>query len=233
MRCVLPSLRQPVDPEQVPFMKARLGAAVAALLLVAAAPAASRPIAYAGATTVMFDAGADRREALVFHAPRYWYSLGAGWQRHRSDDPTQTREVSFVRANLLARRWNLPSAQANAFVWGSVGSARGGGARGTGANAGFQIDYETLDFYSMLKSEWWTSSAWSYRSDTAQLGFAPYRHRYGGWATWLVGMVENNAGALSGTPEYSLLARFFNEKAWIEAGVNDRGDPRLMLMFNF
>ena len=85
----------------------------------------------------------------------------------------------------------------------------------------------------MVKSEWWHADAFTHRMDTAQLGFAPYTHRYGGWATWIVGMVENKAGGLQGTPEYTLMLRFFNETTWIEAGVDDDGDPRLMLMRNF
>jgi hypothetical protein len=212
-------------------MNRLLAAALAATGALAATPADARPIAYAGATTLMLEAGADGREAMLFHAPTHWYSFGAGWHRVEGEDD-EVREYTYLRGNLLAKRWNLRAAQANAFVWGSAGRSRGA-FDGSAWNAGFQLDYETLDIYTMLKSEWWTGAAPTHRMDTLQLGFAPYRHRYGGWATWLVGMVENKAGGLEGTPEYSLLARFFNETTWIEAGVDDDGDPRMNLMINF
>jgi len=206
-----------------------------ALAAALAAPAHARPIAYTGATTVMADVGSDTREFSVFHAPSFRWSAGGGWHAFESGDGATEREIAYLRGNRLLERWNLPNAQANVFVWGSIGRATGNDFDGSQAayNAGFQADYETLRFYSMVKSEWWHADAFTHRMDTAQLGFAPYAHRYGGWATWLVGMVENKAGALQGTPEYTLLLRFFNETTWIEAGVDDDGDPRLMLMLNF
>src|SRR6478672_7161325 len=85
------------------------------------AVAAAKPIAFAKGTTVMTEYGAGTMEEFqVFYAPRYWYSVGGGLLTLDSDDGNKQRHISYLRANLLAKRWNLPGAQANVFVWGGL-----------------------------------------------------------------------------------------------------------------
>jgi hypothetical protein len=98
------------------------------------------------------------------------------------------RELRYLRANYLARRWNLDDAQANVFAWGGVGSASGNDFRGNRVDreAGFQADYETRRLYASWVSDLHESSAYSHRVDTLQLGFAPYAHDYTDLAMWFV-----------------------------------------------
>ena len=65
------------------------------------------------------------RPQKVFHAPRYWWSAGGGWLELSSEDGNKQRHITYVRANLLAKRWNLPGAQANVSLWGGHGNATG------------------------------------------------------------------------------------------------------------
>lgn len=215
-------------------------AAATVVLCLALLPrlAESRPIAYADATTFMAEYSQSSADVSLYYAPRFDRSWGAGWHRYRREahhGPELERELRFLRLNHLARRWNLPRAQANAFVWASVGEARGSEFRGNkgAGNVGFQLDYETLRVYTMLKSDLWRTSAWTHRMDVAQVGFAPYAHHYGGWATWLVAQVDQSAGSLERETGSALMLRFFNETTWIEAGVDDDGKPRANLMINF
>jgi hypothetical protein len=220
------------------FPYPRVAAATAAAWLALTPRAEARPIAYADATTFMAEYSQSSADLSLYYAPRFDRSWGGGWHRYRQDahhGAGLEREFHFLRVNHLARRWNLPRAQANAFVWASLGEARGSefpGSKGAG-NLGFQLDYETLRVYTMLKSELWHTSAYTHRMDVAQLGFAPYAHRYGGWATWLVGQIDQSAGALERETGGALMLRFFNETTWIEAGVDDDGKPRANLMINF
>ncbi len=219
--------------------KSRIATALTAvsLSLLPGGASHARPIAYADATTLMADYSRTTADLSLYHAPRFDRSYGGGWHRYRQDDDGHAleREFRFLRVNQLAHRWNLPRAQANAFVWASLGEARGSefrGGRGAG-NVGFQVDYETLRVYTMLKSDLWHTAAYTHRMDVAQIGLAPYAHRYGGWATWLVGQIDQSAGALERETGKALLLRFFNETTWIEAGVDDAGKPRANLMINF
>ena len=93
-------------------------------LALASFAAHAKPIAFAHGTTVMAEYGAGTmNEAQVFYAPKYFWSLGAGYLELESDIDGERREIKYARANYLVKRWNMESAQANVFTWGGVGEA--------------------------------------------------------------------------------------------------------------
>ena len=201
-----------------------------------ASTAQAKPIAFANGTTVMSEYGAGTMiEAQAFYAPYYWLSTGAGYLHLDSDVDGRTRNIEYVRVNYLVKRWNLDAAQANVFVWGSLGNASGsdfGGSR-FARNAGFQLDYETRRIYSSLKSDLWESAAFSHRIDTLQFGLAPYEHDYQDLATWFVVQGRNYTGGIHDGIEWALLLRLFKRGAWIEAGATADGKLQTMARVNF
>ena len=205
-------------------------------LIAAAAPVASKPIAFADGTTVMAEYGAGTMQELqIFYAPRYDCSLGGGHVDLTSDVDGHREHINYARLNWLAHRWNLDDAQANIFVWGGAGSATGSrfdGSRVTG-NAGAQVDYETRGIYASMKTDLERSSEFTDRIDTMQFGVAPYKHDYGGLATWFVFQARHYTGDLHSGIETAALLRFFKGGAWIEAGVTNAGKAQAMAMFNF
>ena len=206
------------------------------ILVAAAAPAMAKPIAFADGTTVMAEYGAGTMQELqIFYAPRFDYSVGGGHVDFTSDVDGRTEHINYARLNWLAHRWNLDDAQANVFVWGGAGSATGNTFDGTrvAGNAGLQADYETRRIYASLKSDMQRSSKISDRIDTLQLGLAPYKHDYGGIATWFVFQARHYTGELHSGIETAALLRFFKGGAWIEAGVTNAGKVQAMAMFNF
>jgi hypothetical protein len=211
-----------------------IGVSVAATL--AASAALAKPIAFADGTTVMAEYGAGpMREIQVFYAPRFDYSLGAGHVDFSSDEDGKTEHITYARLNWLAQRWNLESAQANVFAWGGVGSASGDSFAGSAltGNAGAQADYETRRIYASLKTDLQRSSQFSNRVDTLQLGLAPYKHDYGGIATWLLFQARHYTDNLHSGIETAALLRLFKGGAWVEAGVTNSGKLQAMVMFNF
>jgi hypothetical protein len=202
----------------------------------AAAPVMAKPIAFADGTTVMAEYGAGTMQELqIFYAPRFDYSLGGGHVDFTSDMDGHREHINYARLNWLAHRWNLDDAQANAFVWGGAGSATGNrfdGGRVTG-NAGAQVDYETRRIYVSMKMDLQRSTEFSDRIDTLQLGVAPYKHDYGGLATWFVFQARHYTGDLHSGIETAALLRLFKGGAWIEAGVTNVGKLQAMAMFNF
>lgn len=215
-------------------------ACVALSLVTATSPALAKPIAFADGYTAMYEYGASTmQEAQAFYAPRHWWSAGAGYLRLEAEDGAFSREIGYARANLLLKRWNLPAAQGNVFAYGGAGTARGTDVRGreTAFNAGLQADYETLRIYSSLKTDYQHAESFSHRIDTLQLGVAPYEHRYGGVATWLVVQARGYTGGLYEGLESALLLRLFGARrwgsVWFEGGVNNDGDFQSMFMFNF
>ncbi len=210
----------------------------AAIVLLGLLPAlvAAKPIAFAKGTTVMVEHGAGTmNEAQVFYAPRYWYSAGAGWLELDSEDGSKQRHIAYLRANLLAKRWNMPAAQANMFVWGGLGRATGNDFEGSdlGRNVGFQADYETRRVYGAFRSDLQESDHFSHRIDTLQLGWAPYKHDYNTLATWFVVQSRRYTGDLFDGTETAFLVRFFKGGTWIEIGATTDGKVQAMAMFNF
>jgi len=212
--------------------------ALAALALTA--PAAAKPIAFGDGYTAMYEYGAGTmQEAQAFYAPRYWYSLGAGYLRLDAADEAFSRDISYARFNYLVRRWNLPEAQGNVFAYGGLGAARSDDYDGTKVawNGGAQADYETRRIYASLKADYQHSSAFAHRIDTLQLGLAPYLHDYGGIATWFVLQARNYTGGIYDGIESAALIRLFGARAWgsvwFEGGVTNDGTLQTMVMFNF
>jgi hypothetical protein len=169
----------------------------------------------------------------VFYAPRYFYSAGVGHLRLESDIDGGERDITYARLNYLAKRWNREAAQANVFMWGSAGHARVDDREDVFAwNAGGQLDYETRRIYTSLRSELHSSTEFSHRIDTLQLGLAPYPHDYDSLATWFVVQGRNYTGQLYDGIEWALLLRLFKGGAWVEAGATADGKLQAMLMFN-
>lgn len=198
--------------------------------------ALAKPIAFAKGTTVMGEYGAETmNEAQVFYAPRYWYSAGAGWLELTSEDGQKQRHITYLRANLLAKRWNMPEAQANVFVWGGLGRGTGNDFQGDTfvRNAGFQVDYETRRVYSAFRSDLQDSDQFSHRIDTLQLGWAPYKHDYDTLATWVVVQGRRYTGQIMEGTETAVLIRFFKRGTWVEVGATTDGKLQAMAMFNF
>ena len=218
------------------LIRAPSGACAALALLCAAPDAGAKPIAFANGTTVMAEYGAGTMlEGQAFYASTYWLSSGGGYVRFNSDINPVNREIAYLRVNYLAKRWNLPSAQANIFVWGGLGSAAGNTFDGTrlARNVGAQFDYETRRVYMSAKSDLWDCSEFSQRVDTMQFGFAPYAHDYSTLATWFVIQARNYTGQIRHGVEWAALVRLFKGGAWIDAGVTADGKPQVMAMFNF
>jgi hypothetical protein len=207
-----------------------------ALALVAPGLAHGKPIAFAEGTTVMLEYGAGTmREAQIFYAPQYNFSIGGGFVEFDSDVRPETVRITYARLNYLLHRWNQESAQANVFVWGGAGAATGNAFSGTEAavNVGGQADYETRRLYASLKTDYQKATAFGIRVDTLQLGIAPYEHEYNQIATWLVVQARNYTGGVANGIETAALLRFFKGGAWIEAGVTNGGKLQAMAMFNF
>lgn len=196
----------------------------------------AKPIAFANGTTVMAEYGAGTMtEVQGFHAPTFRYSVGGGHLALNSDVNDNTRDITYLRLNYLPKRWNMEAAQANVFVWGSVGRAHIGetGDNQFAWNVGGQLDYETRRVYASLRTDLHEASAYSHRIDTLQLGVAPYEHDYQTLAVWFVLQARQYTGGLYDGTECAALLRLFKRNAWLEAGATQDGKVQAMLMFNF
>ena len=174
-------------------------------------------------------------EGQAFYAPTYWLSVGGGYVRFDSDITDTNREIAYVRVNYLAKRWNLPSAQANIFVWGGLGSAAGNTFDGSrlARNVGAQATTRRGASTRRSRAISGRVPEFSQRVDTMQLGLAPYEHDYSTLATWFVVQARDYTGQIRHGVEWAALVRLFKGGAWVEAGLTADGKPQVMAMFNF
>ena len=86
-----------------------------------ASPTLARPISYAGGHMLMVEHEPDVDRFSYTYSPSHRWSVSAGGVRADGLQRTDELELGYVRTSRLLHRWNLPAAQANAFVWGGVG----------------------------------------------------------------------------------------------------------------
>lgn len=213
------------------------------LLALASAPLAAKPIAYQHGGTALYEYSPHRQESQLFYAPDHRLSLGGGWLRlspdaehgHAHGPGDYALDIGYLRANVLAERWNGPESQANLYYWGGLGVADTGEEPGLAAvpNAGLQADWETRRWYVSAQTDWHASFAFATGSSTVQLGIAPYLHDYDTLATWIVLQGQSFDGDMLEERSAALLLRFFWRSIWLEAGADQDGKPHGMLMLNF
>jgi hypothetical protein len=222
------------------------------------APAFGRPVLYPRSTTVMLEYCDDvMQEVQLLYSPSARWSIGAGHLELEDTGPNHEHQVNFARLNLLLKRWNLESAQANVFVWGGVGRSsvsiapspavdpdehnHGAPAEPgqpqsfeeTAYNSGAQVDYETRRLYFAASSDAHYSSTFLHRTDRLQLGVAPYKHEAGRLATWVVLSASHYAGDIDENTQVALLLRFFRKHTWMEVGATTDGKPQARFMLTF
>jgi hypothetical protein len=218
----------------------------------------ARPILYAHSTTVMAEYCGDvMKDVQLAYAPSSRWSVGAGHLELDDTGPNHQHEVDYGRLNLLLKRWNMESAQANIFVWGGAGRSSitiapspvtdpGEHNHGepivpgkpltvveTAWNSGAQVDFETRRIYAAASSDAHYSSTFLHRVDTLQLGIAPYKHETDGLATWFIVSASHYDGDIEENTQVALLLRLFRKHIWMEAGATIEGKPQARFMFTF
>ncbi|HAI58333.1 MAG TPA: hypothetical protein DCM32_00435 [Xanthomonadaceae bacterium] len=214
-------------------MTLRLSLAAALAVLAIAPPTLARPITYTGGTVMRADTHADGHHVRLTHSHTFRWSSSVGTIRYDGLARTGELDIEYVRVAHLAHRWNFPTAQGNAFIWGGVGHARTRLGSGFSPHVGLQLDYETRRIYTAFNSDLYEGDGWSHRMDVATIGWAPYEHDIDRLATWIVvrGTHTTNA-AESGVMAQAIL-RFFTPTWWLEVGADENGEPLAGLMINF
>jgi hypothetical protein len=200
--------------------------------VVLASPLAARPVSYADGHMLMVDHQADIDLVSYTYSPTFRWSVSAGGLRATDLARSETLELGYVRAARLLHRWNLPEAQANAFVWGGLGEGRTAFGSGLARHVGLQLDYETRRVYTSFVSELHEGSGWSHRFDTAAVGWAPYAHDVDRVATWIVLKGMRTTHAVDDTVKPAAALRFFTTRWWLEVGADADGRPLANLMLN-
>lgn len=226
--------------------KRHLARAVATFLLISGlgsvgpgtTPAQAAPMGFKDSSMAMADLGPNWREAWVNHALTARDAVGVGGLFMRSDDGLRERTLVELNVTRLLQRWNLPHAQANAWLLGGVGEVSGNdfSGRKTLLAPGLQLDYETTRIYlaGMLRLYRGFGGAQPLNHDYAALraGFSFYETDYDETQPWLVLEARRMRG-LSERVELTPMLRLIHNRYFVEFGVNTERQARFNLMFIF
>ena len=107
------------------------------------------PMGFKESWMSMGDVSPNWQEVFVNYAFTARDAAGASALSMRSDDGTKTRQLTEATYTRLAKRWNMPEAQANIWFIGGIGNITGNDFSGskTIASPGIQVDYETTRIY--------------------------------------------------------------------------------------
>lgn len=208
---------------------------VACLLLGgAAASAQAAPMGFKDSWMFMGDMGSHWREAWVNYAwtPRDAVGVGALWMR--SDDETRVREAAEVTYTRLLKRWNLPHAQANVWLFGGLGTIRGNDFSGqrTLVAPGLQLDYETTRVYLAGTARLYRARGLNHDFVSARAGFSFYEVDYDQIQPWFI-LEARRMNELSGRTEVTPMLRLIHKRYFVELGVNQDRQGRANLMYIF
>jgi hypothetical protein len=203
-------------------------AALAALAF--ACPTAARPVSWPGGTTLLPEFNPDEASLHLHYTPNRHWSVGPRALRMRAENHT----LAGVQATWLARRWNMPGAQANIYLSGMAGADwTDGGETRPGGAVQVQGDWENRRLMVMGMARLNTANGRGAEDmQMLRAGFAPYAGDYGDLHLWLFGQVRRMSNAANEV-EPAFVARLFYRTALVEAGVTGRGGLILNAQFRF
>ncbi len=199
-----------------------------AVVVLVGTGAVARPVSYAGGWTAIEQTDRQATMALVHYSPTPTYSIGLRIDWDRRDD------ILFVgpQATWLAKRWFGEDYQANVYLFGAAGAAKGVGDNDGEARAavlgGVMADWETRRLFVSYRAHGFEAGDLDATfMQAARVGFAPYVANTGALHTWLMIEIDHrpdNPEPIGVTP----LVRFFKGPALFEAGWSVTDDRPLV-----
>lgn len=194
----------------------------------------ARPVSYAGGTTLMQRNDAHMHSVHLHYSPTAHYSLGYKGEYWRERD----WQFHGLQANYLAKRWNMPKAQANIYVKSALGVAYSDAGAFDGETQaagfiGFAADWENRRFFTSYENRATEAGDIdSFFMQKARIGVAPYIGDYGDFHTWFMLQLEHEPESrdhFTLTP----LVRVFKDKYLGEFGISEDGDILANVIIRF
>ena len=192
------------------------------------------PMGYKNSWMVMGDFSKTYQEMAINYASTANDAFGVSVSAMQTDNSASKQQnIEAVYTRKLAR-WNLPSAQANIWFIGGLGSTTGNMFEGSKAMAspGLQVDYETTRFYSMASARVYAAQGATSNITTARLGASFYEVNYDEPQPWLL-IEARRMTFVSNQYEFTPMLRVIHNRYFVEAGANLNGQLRFNLMYNY
>lgn len=196
------------------------------------------PMGFQDSWMSMGDLGPNWREVFVNYALTPRDAIGISQTYMRADDDSRSRDLTELTYTRLLKRWNQRDAQANVWFIGGVGEIwlhdrdRDRDSHRAAISPGVQVDYETTRVYFSATHRLYRASDINHDYNTVRTGFSFFETGYESTQPWLI--VEGRSmNGLSDRIEVTPMLRLINRRYFVEAGVNNFGQPRFNFMFIF
>jgi hypothetical protein len=199
-----------------------------------ALPAVSGPMGFKESTMSMGDFSPNWQEAFVNYALTSKDAIGAEALYARSDDKRLIREYTGLTYTRLAKRWNMPHAQANVWLVGGVSALKGNDFVGTRTmlSPGVLLDYETTRVYVAATARMYRATNLNHDYASVRAGFSFYEVDYDQVQPWFIVEARRMKG-LSDKLELTPMLRLIHNRYFIEAGISTDKNARFNFMFIF
>ena len=207
---------------------------VVSVALAFAGTAGAAPMGFKDSVMVMGDFSPNWREAWVNYAVAPRDAVGGGGLYMRSDDKTKRRTLAELNYTRLLKRWNLPHAQANVWLFAGAGSITGNDFSGSkfAVAPGLQVDYETTRIYLAATGRLYRAEDLNHDFASVRAGFSFYEADYDEIQPWLVLEARRMRG-LSDKTEVTPMLRLIHNRYFVEFGVNNAKQARANIMYTF
>lgn len=196
--------------------------------------ARAAPMGFEDSWMAMGDVSETWREAWGNYAFTARDAIGVGYVQMKSDDKSKDRKLTEVNYTRLLHRWNTHNAQANIWLFGSVGSLTGNDFSGskTAYAPGIQLDYETTRVYLAATSRLYRAEGIKHDFNSVRAGFSFYTADYEDTQPWLI-VEARRMRDLSDETEITPMLRFINKRYFVEVGINQNREPKFSFMYIF
>lgn len=152
--------------------------------------AIAHPTSFEGGYTLMTEMSSVKSETSLVYSPRWYWGLGVNFEQ--MNDQVRLTSTQF---SWLVKRWNLDHAQGNIYLYGGPGYAdflqtdTSGFGSGGFYRLGFQADYETRKFYTMVRvheNRLFENNERILSQVDLRVGFAPYIANYNELNSWII-----------------------------------------------
>jgi hypothetical protein len=203
-------------------------------MLMFIAPVRAGPMGFKESTMSMGDFSANWQEGFVNYAFTAKDAVGVEAVSMQADDKDVQRTAESVTYTRLAKRWNQPNAQINAWLIAGLGSIRGNDFAGTRTlyTPGIQLDYETPRLYFAAIERLYRADKINHDYTAVRAGFSFYEVNYDETQPWLV-VEARRMRALSEKTEITPMLRLIQNRYFIELGFSNMKQARFNFMYIF
>jgi hypothetical protein len=192
------------------------------------------PMGFKESYMSMGDFSTNWREAFVNYALTSKDAIGTEAVYMRSDNKLTTLHATGLTYTRLAKRWNMPEAQANVWLVGGLSTATGSefSSSKTLVSPGVQVDYETTRVYVAVQARAYRTTNINHDYISGRAGFSFYNVDYDEVQPWFIVEARRMKG-LSDKTEITPMLRLIHNRYFVEAGVSTEKQARLNFMFIF